>query len=80
MNANLHFSFKILMNFLCIIYFNILVFLKLFLTIKWDFMNKTPDLSEPNAVNIAYIAGTVFTVNNMCGCWSFALRNELCYG
>ena len=25
-------------------------------------MNKTPDLSEPNAVNIAYIAGAVFTV------------------
>lgn len=54
--------FKILINFLCIIYFNILVFSKLFLTIKGDFMNKTPDLSQPNAVNIAYIVGTVFAV------------------
>ena len=25
-------------------------------------MNKTPDLSQPNAVNIAYIVGTVFAV------------------
>jgi hypothetical protein len=51
MDANLNFSFKILINFLCIIYFKILVFPKLFLTIKRYFMKPSNFTNLSGGIN-----------------------------